>query len=225
VLFVAGAGVGTAGGVHGWTVVVAAIVVVVVVTISGVIGCCSWRKVAMLERCVFGDGCPGGSIRSVGSLVGDVGRMLISVLIGSAFRCMGSSSLLELGDLGLGKTGSSSEDSIVASCSDGRLSPSKSWMSALATPRYGLPEAESCSNSCQRPPYKVTALVFFADFGGGLNRRMSYPHLFLWSSADTKVIRSFVLCADFNLLRATCVSSSQTCVLLVSLELAMIEKE
>jgi hypothetical protein len=69
------------------------------------------------------------------------------------------------------------------------------------------------------------ALVFFADFGGGLNKRMLYPCLFLWSSADTKVIRSFVACADFNLLRATCVSSSQTRVLLVSLELAMVEIE
>jgi hypothetical protein len=70
----------------------------------------------------------------------------------------------------------------------------------------------------------VMALVFFVDFGGGLNRRMSYPRLFLWSSADTKVIHSFVLCADFDLLRATCVSFSQTRVLLVSLELAVVEK-
>jgi hypothetical protein len=68
------------------------------------------------------------------------------------------------------------------------------------------------------------ALVFFPDFGGGLNKRTSYPHLFLWSSADTKVICSFVICADFDLLRAMCVSSSQTHVLLVSLELAMVEK-
>jgi hypothetical protein len=174
---------------------------------------------------VFGGGCPGGSIQSVSSPVGSVGSALISVSVGSVPRCMGSMSSLESGDLGLGKVGSLSEDSMVASCSDGRLSLSKSWMSALATPRYGLPEAESFSSSCQRPAYRVTALVFFADFGGGLNRRTSYPHLFLWSSADTKVIHSFVDCADFNLLRATCVSSSQTHVLLVSLELAMVEKE
>jgi hypothetical protein len=69
------------------------------------------------------------------------------------------------------------------------------------------------------------ALVFFPDFGGGPNKRTSYPHLFLWSSADTKVIRLFVACADFNLLRVTCVSFSQMCVLLVSLELAVVEKE
>jgi hypothetical protein len=68
-------------------------------------------------------------------------------------------------------------------------------------------------------------LVFFPDFGGGLNRRTLYPRLFLWSSADMKVIHSFVACADFDLLRATCVSSSQTWVLLVSLELAVVEKE
>jgi hypothetical protein len=98
-------------------------------------------------------------------------------------------------------------------------------MLALATPRYGFPEAESCSSSCQRPPYRVTALVFFADLSGGLNKRTSYPRLFLWSRADTKVIRSFVDCADPNLLRAMCVSSSQTHVLLVSLELAVVEKE
>jgi hypothetical protein len=98
-------------------------------------------------------------------------------------------------------------------------------MLALATPRYGLPEAVSCSSSCQRPAYKVVALVFFPDFGGGLNKRTSYPRLFLWSSADMKVICSFVDCADFDLLRATCVSSSQMRVLLVSLELAMVEKE
>jgi hypothetical protein len=213
------------GGVHGRTVVVAAVVIVVVVTISVAVSCCSWRKVAMLERCVFDGGCPGGSIWLVGSLVGDVGNVPISVLVGSVFHCVGSSSSLESGDLGLGNVGSSSKDSIVASCSDGRLSPSKSWMSTLATPRYGLPEVESCSSSCQRPPYRVTALVLFADFGGGLNKRTSYPRLFLWSSVDTKVIRSFVACANFNLLRATCVSSSQTCVLLVSLELAVVEKK
>jgi hypothetical protein len=224
-LLVAGAGAVAAGGVHGRTVIVAAIVVVVVVSISAAVGCCSWQNIAMLERCVFGGGCPGGSVWSAGSLVGDVDSVLIFVLVGSVFHCVGSSLSLELGDLGLDRAGSSSKDSIVASRSDGRLSPSKSWMLALATPRYGFPEVESCSSLCQRPAYKVTALVFFPDFGGGLNRRMSYPRLFLWSSADMKVIRSFVLCADFDLLRATCVSSSQTCVLLVSLELAVVEKE
>jgi hypothetical protein len=45
------------------------------------------------------------------------------------------SSLLDTGDLGLGKAGSSSDDSMVASRSDGRLSPSNSWMSGLAIPR------------------------------------------------------------------------------------------
>jgi hypothetical protein len=39
------------------------------------------------------------------------------------------------------------------------------------------------------------------------------------------VILSLVVCADRGLLRATCVSSSQTRVLLVSLELAVVEKE
>jgi hypothetical protein len=173
---------------------------------------------------VFGGGCPGGSVRSAGSLADSVDSALISVSVGSVSHCVGSSLSLESEDLGLGRVGSSSEDSIVASCSDERLSPSKLWMSTLATPRYGLPEVESCSNSCQRPAYRVTALVFFPDFGGGLNKRTSYPRLFLWSSADTKVIRSFVICADFDLLRATCVSSSQTHVLLVSLELAVVEK-
>jgi hypothetical protein len=179
----------------------------------------------MLERCVFGGGCPGGSIRSASSLVGSVDSTLISVSVGSVSHCVGSLLSLESEDLGFGRVGSSFEDLIVASCSDGRLSPSKLWMSTLVTPRYGFPVVESHSSSCQRPVYKVTALVFFPDFSGGLNRRTSYPHLFLWSSADTKVIRSFVLCADFDLLRATCVSSSQMCVLLVSLELAMVEKE
>jgi hypothetical protein len=150
---------------------------------------------------------------------------LISVSVESVFRCVGSLLLLESGELGLGRAGSSSKDSIVASCSDGRLSLSKSWMSTLETPRYGLSEVVSCSSSCQRPVYKVTALVFFPDFGGGLNKRTLYPHLFLWSSADMKMIRSFVDCADFDLLRVTCVSSSQVRVLLVSLELAVVEKE
>jgi hypothetical protein len=59
---------------------------------------------------------------------------------------------------------------------------------------------------------------------GGLNRRMSYPHLFLGSRADTNVILLLVACADHGLLRATCMSSNQTYVLLVSLELAVVEQ-
>jgi hypothetical protein len=116
---------------------------------------------------------------------------------------VGSSSELESGDLGLGRTGSSSDDSMVGSCSEGRLSPSNSWMSSLATPRNGLPDAESCSNSCHWPPNRVTALFFFPEPTGGLNKRMSYPRLFRWSSADTKVMRSLFACADLVLLRAT----------------------
>ena len=53
---------------------------------------------------------------------------------------VGVSSLLDSGDLGLGRTGSSSEYSIVGSWSDGRLSLSNSWMSGLTTPRYGFLE-------------------------------------------------------------------------------------
>jgi hypothetical protein len=41
---------GAAGGVAGWTVVVAAVVVVDIVAISAAVGCCSWRKGLMLER-------------------------------------------------------------------------------------------------------------------------------------------------------------------------------
>jgi hypothetical protein len=41
---------GTAGGVAGRTVVVAAVVIVDVVTISVEVGCCSWLKGLMLER-------------------------------------------------------------------------------------------------------------------------------------------------------------------------------
>jgi hypothetical protein len=41
--------------------------------------------------------------------------------------------------------------------------------------------------------------------------------------ADTNVICSLFACADLALLRAMCVSSSQMCVLLVSLELAVVE--
>jgi hypothetical protein len=48
--------------------------------------------------------------------------------------------------------------------------------------------------------------------------------LFLWSSADTNVILSLNAWADRGLLRATCVSSNQMRVLLVSLELAVVEQ-
>ena len=68
-------------------------------------------------------------------------------------------------------------------------------------------------------------MALFPVTAGGLNRRMSDPHLFLGSSADTNVIRSLDVCAKCGLLRATCVSSNQTRVLLVSLELAVVEKE
>ena len=56
---------------------------------------------------------------------------------------VGASLPLDSGDLGLGRTGSSSESSIVGSWSDGRFSPSNSWMSGLATPRYGFLERVS----------------------------------------------------------------------------------
>jgi hypothetical protein len=137
---------------------------------------------------------------------------------------VGSSSL-DTGEWGLGKAGSSSDDSTVASRSDGRLSPSNSWISGLGIPRYGLLVRVSWSSSCQRPSYKVTARAFWFVFAGGLNKRTSYPRLFLESSAVTNVILSLVACADRGLLRATCVSSNQTHVLLVSLELAVVEKE
>jgi hypothetical protein len=70
--------------------------------------------------------------------------------------------------------------------------------------------------------YKVTALAFCPVAAGGLNKRTSYPHLFLGSSADMNVILLLVVYADHGLLRATYVSSSQTRVLLVSLELAVV---
>jgi hypothetical protein len=54
---------------------------------------------------------------------------------------------------------------------------------------------------------------------------MSYPRLFLGSRVDTNVIRSLDACAERGLLRVTCVSSNQTQVLLVSLELAVVERE
>jgi hypothetical protein len=141
-------------------------------------------------------------------------------------RFVGSSSLelLESSDLGLGALGSLSDDSGMGSLSDGRLSPSNSWMSSLSTPRYGLLVLASWSSSCHHPSYRVTALAFCPVCAGGLNKRTSYPRLFLWSSADTNVILSLDACADRGLLRVTCVSSSQTRVLLVSLELAVVEQ-
>jgi hypothetical protein len=123
---------------------------------------------------------------------------------------VGISSSLDSGDFGLGRMGSSSEYSIVASWSDGRLSPSNSWMSGLGTPRYGFLERVSWSSSCQRSSYRVTALAFWPVDAGGLNSKTSYPRLFLGSSADTNVIRSLDACAECSLLRAMCVSSNQT---------------
>ena len=143
-----------------------------------------------------------------------------------AYHCVGSSSLesLESSDLGLGAFGSSSDDSGTGSLSDGRLSPSNSWMSSLSTPRNGVLVLASWSSSCHRPSYKVTALAFCPVCAGGLNKRTSYPRLFLWSSADTNVILSLDAWADRGLLKATCVFSNQTRVLLVSLELAVVEQ-
>jgi hypothetical protein len=91
----------------------------------------------------------------------------------------GASSLLDSGDFGLGKTGSSSEYLTVTSRSDGRLSPSYSWISGLAILRYGFFERGSRSSSCQRSLYRVTALAFWFVDAGGLNSRTSYPRLFL----------------------------------------------
>jgi hypothetical protein len=98
-----------------------------------------------------------------------------------ASRFVGSSSLesLESSDLGLGPLGSSSDDSGIGSLSDGRLSPSNSWMSGLSTPRYGLLVLASWSSSCHHPSCKVTALAFCPVCAGGLNKRTSYPRLFL----------------------------------------------
>jgi hypothetical protein len=138
---------------------------------------------------------------------------------------VGASLPLNSGDFGLGRMGSLSESSIAGTWSDGRLSPSNLWMLGLATPRYGFLERVSWSNSCQRLSYRVTALAFWPVDAGGLNNRTSYPHLFLGSRADTNVIRSLDACAERGLLRATCVSSNQTQVFLVSLELAVVEKE
>jgi hypothetical protein len=131
---------------------------------------------------------------------------------------------LESSDCGLGAVGSSSDEFGTHSLSDGRLSPSNLWMSGRLTPRYGFLVQTSCSSSCQWSVYRVTALAFCPVAAGGLNKRTSYPHLFLGSSADTNVILSLVACANHGLLRVTCMSSNQTRVLLVSLELAMVER-
>jgi hypothetical protein len=97
-------------------------------------------------------------------------------------------------------------------------------MLSRLTPRYGLLVRTSCSSLCQWSAYRVTALAFCPVVAGGLNKRTLYPRLFLRSSADMNVILSLVACADHGLLRATCVSSNQTRVLLVSLELAVVEQ-
>jgi hypothetical protein len=47
---------GAAGGVAGQIVVVAAVVVVDIVAISVAVGCCSWRRGAMLKQYWSGDG-------------------------------------------------------------------------------------------------------------------------------------------------------------------------
>jgi hypothetical protein len=130
---------------------------------------------------------------------------------------------VESSDCGLGTVGSLSDDLGTHSLSDGRLSLSNLWMSGHSIPRYGFLVQTSCSSSCQWFSNTVTALAFWPMAAGGLNRRMSYPHLFLGSRADTNVILSLVACADRGLLRATCMSSNQMYVLLVSLELAVVE--
>jgi hypothetical protein len=71
----------------------------------------------------------------------------------------------------------------------------------------------------------VTALAFWPVDASGLNSKTLYPRLFLGSSADMNVIHSLDACAEHGLLRATCMSSNQMRVLLVSLELAVVEKE
>jgi hypothetical protein len=69
--------VGIVGGVPGRTVVVAAVVIAVVVTISVAVGCCSWRIVAKLMRCLTGDGDLRYQVWAVRSLFGGVGGLLI----------------------------------------------------------------------------------------------------------------------------------------------------
>ena len=92
---------------------------------------------------------------------------------------VGTLSLLDSGDLGLGRVGSSFESSTVGSQSDGRLSLSNLWILSRLIPRYGLFVLTSWSSLCHRPSYSVTALAFCPVCVGGLNKRTSYPHLFL----------------------------------------------
>ena len=67
-------------------------------------------------------------------MVPGVVGVIVVVSIGGAYRCVSSSSL-ELSDCGLGTVGSLSEESGACSLSDGRLSPSNSWMLGHSTPR------------------------------------------------------------------------------------------
>jgi hypothetical protein len=69
--------VGTAGGVPGRTVVIAAVVVVDVVAISAAVGCCSWRRVVMLMRYRSDDRDLGGLAWVEASSSDGVGGLLI----------------------------------------------------------------------------------------------------------------------------------------------------
>jgi len=71
----------------------------------------------------------------------------------------------------------------------------------------------------------VTALGFFPSVGGGLYKRTSYPLLFRLSRADKNSICELFACGKPFFLKAMWVSSSQMRVLLVSLELAVVERE
>jgi hypothetical protein len=117
-------------------------------------------------------------------VVPDVGGGVVVCSVGDVRHCVGSLSL-DSSDAGRGTRGSSSDDSAICSSSKGRLSPLNSCMLGHVTLRYGFFNVLLCLSSCQSPPYKVTALVFFPNDGGGLKRRMLYPLLFLWSKADT----------------------------------------
>jgi hypothetical protein len=69
--------VGTAGGVLGRTVAVAAVVVVVIVAIFDAVGCCSWQRVEMLTRYWSGDGDLRYRVPVEVSSFGGVGGLLI----------------------------------------------------------------------------------------------------------------------------------------------------
>jgi len=56
-----------------------------------------------------------------------------------------------------------------------------------------------------------------------LYKRKSYPLVFWLSRADKNSMRGLFACAEPFLCKATCMSSSQMRVLLVSLELAVVE--